>query len=293
MHKVLLVLFLLLQSPLFLFAQVAGIGVNRDDVGQRKEIAKAQNWGIAYYNVDKLYDTIPSRFYDDRDYTPQGKLRWNSERYNQKIRNIVQLLDSMQMPLVMLYGVENEQVVRDIVQTSKSDYAYIHRTMDYTEGQDFALLYYGERFFPERVTTWNRAMCVEGFVGEERIAIIGNNRSTSIGVLLNELQKGGEDIKIVLLGTPNKPNFEKFGLLDHLLSYERSGQGNRVLRGRWEMNDKIYSNFGESAHCGVYIKRWLLSDEAEPKATFKGATYYGGYSNYLPVYIYFGNLFAH
>ena len=293
MYKVLLVLFLLSVSPLSAVAQVTGVGVNRGEVGKREGLSTVQNLGIAYYNVDKLYDTIPSRFYDDSDYTPRGKFRWNGERYNQKIRNVAQLLDSMQMPLVMLYGVENEQVVRDIIEASHGDYAYIHRTMDYTEGQDFALLYYGEKFFPERVSTWNKAMCIEGFVGETRVAIIGNNRSTSIGVLLNELQKDGDDTKIVLLGAPNKPNFEKLGLVDHLAQSERSGRGNRVLRGRWEMVDRIYSNVGEPASCGVYMKRWLIFDGAEPLPTFKGATYCGGYSNYLPVYIYFGNLFAH
>ncbi len=30
--------------------------------------------GIAFYDVDKLHDTIPSIFYDDLDYTPSGKL---------------------------------------------------------------------------------------------------------------------------------------------------------------------------------------------------------------------------
>lgn len=35
--------------------------------------------GIAYYDVDRLYDTIPSLFYDDPAYTPQGKYGWNTE----------------------------------------------------------------------------------------------------------------------------------------------------------------------------------------------------------------------
>ncbi|MBQ1979750.1 MAG: hypothetical protein II226_00520, partial [Alistipes sp.] len=69
---------------------------------------RSRSIGVAYYNVDKLYDTIPSTFYDDEAYTPQGKLRWDGEKYERKISNIAQVLDSMRMPIVMLYGVENE-----------------------------------------------------------------------------------------------------------------------------------------------------------------------------------------
>lgn len=30
-----------------------------------------QRTGFAYYDLDRLYDTIPSLFYDDTDYTPK------------------------------------------------------------------------------------------------------------------------------------------------------------------------------------------------------------------------------
>ena len=43
-----------------------------------------ERFGVAYYDVDKLYDTIPSKFYDDRAYTPNGKLGWNTERYRRR-----------------------------------------------------------------------------------------------------------------------------------------------------------------------------------------------------------------
>ena len=29
---------------------------------------------VAFWNVENLHDTIPSRFYDDSDYTPAGRL---------------------------------------------------------------------------------------------------------------------------------------------------------------------------------------------------------------------------
>lgn len=70
--------------------------------------------GIAFYDVDRIYDTVPALFYDDADYTPEGRLHWTAERYARKIRNTAAVIDSMALPLVALWGVENEQVVRDI-----------------------------------------------------------------------------------------------------------------------------------------------------------------------------------
>ncbi|MDE5963078.1 MAG: hypothetical protein K2G58_03465, partial [Alistipes sp.] len=38
--------------------------------------ASAQRIDIAYYDVERLYDTIASPFYNDTDYTPEGRLHW-------------------------------------------------------------------------------------------------------------------------------------------------------------------------------------------------------------------------
>ena len=142
MRRVLLTLFFVLCSV----AQAAAQG----------------GFGVAYYDVDKFYDTIPSKFYDDKTYTPAGRMRWNSERYRRNVENTVRVIDSMAMPVVVLYGVESEDVVRDIVQASGEDYTYIHRTQDYNNGLDFAVLYFADRFFVDRVTPWRGALCVEG-----------------------------------------------------------------------------------------------------------------------------------
>lgn len=40
--------------------------------------------GIAFYDVDRIYDTVPALFYDDADYTPEGRLHWTAERYARK-----------------------------------------------------------------------------------------------------------------------------------------------------------------------------------------------------------------
>ena len=66
-----------------------------------------QSFGIAYYNVDGLYDTIPSPSNEDREYRSHGPKHWSAEKYLRKVRGVVQVIDSMAMPVVGLYGVES------------------------------------------------------------------------------------------------------------------------------------------------------------------------------------------
>ena len=77
---------------------------------------------IAFCDVESLYDTVPSKFYDDSDYTPQGRLRWDSQRYRRKVESVARLIDSLAVPVVTLWGVENEQVVRDVVMATERNY---------------------------------------------------------------------------------------------------------------------------------------------------------------------------
>ena len=99
-----------------------------------------QRTGFAYYDLDRLYDTIPSLFYDDTDYTPEGRLRWSGERYRAKVERAGAVIGRMAMPLAGVYGVENEEVVKDLVRASDLPYSYVHRTLNTLDGMDFALL---------------------------------------------------------------------------------------------------------------------------------------------------------
>lgn len=259
-------------------------------------VANAQqkgSFGIAYYNVDKLYDTIPSRFYDDGAYTPAGKFGWDSRRYHKKIDQVAAVIDSMALPVVALFGVENEQVVRDIVSACGEDYAYIHRTSNRYDGLDFALLYFVDYLYPDRVAEHRGALCVEGkMVDDTPLTIIATNRSTSLGVLLEE-QKSRADNKIIIIGDAGELNFKKYALRDAFAGVESAGRGNRISRGMWELRDRALVNFDASFQRDVYARRWLLDRYGEPQPTFKGAKYCAGVSSCLPIYIYFEKIFAH
>lgn len=246
--------------------------------------------GVAYYDVDALYDTIPSRFYNDKNYTPEGRYKWDSQRYRQKVEHIAQVIDSLHMPIVALYGVENEEVVRDITATVREDYAYIHRTQDFSLGLDFALLYYGDVFFPEKVTSHHNALCIDGYIGDCPATIIINNNSSSLGVLLNRNEYKVEDRAIIVLGKQRAESTSRWQLSDVMSEAEAAGRGTVVHYDRWQMRHRIATNIRNIEQCNVYIKEWLLDMEGRPRPTFRGSKYYGGYSTSLPIYIYFDKL---
>ncbi|MBE6199037.1 MAG: hypothetical protein E7138_01905 [Rikenellaceae bacterium] len=245
-----------------------------------------KSFGVAYYDVDRLYDTIPSRFYDDSAYTPEGSFAWDESRYRRKVEQVAAVVDSMELPVVALYGVENEQVVRDIVSACGEDYAYIHRTSNSYDGLDFALLYFADVFFPGRVTEYRGALCVEGEACGEPLTIIATHRSTSLGVLIEE-RNLLEDNNIIILGDVGKLKFKKYGLRDASFHIEKAARGNRILRGMWHLRDRVLTNITSLSHCDVYIKRWLLDETGVPRPTFDGAKYCAGGSSCLPIFIYF------
>ena len=251
------------------------------------QAAAQGGFGVAYYDVDKFYDTIPSKFYDDRAYTPTGRMHWNTERYRRKVENTARVRDSMAMPVVVLYGVESEDVVRDIVQASGEDYTYIHRTQDYNNGLDFAVLYFADKFFVDKVTSWRGALCVEGEAEGRRLAIVAAHKCSSLGVLFKECGLDDKGRDIILVGQPNKVGFCDLGLEDYSLSAECLGRGNRFVASRWVMRDRVAGRLKNEAVAEVYIKSWLIDIQGRPWPTFEGGNYRGGYSSSLPIFLYF------
>lgn len=250
--------------------------------------ARAQrSLDIAFCDIEALYDTVPSKFYDDSDYTPQGRLRWDSQRYRRKVESVARLIDSLALPVVALWGVENEQVVRDVVMATEGDYAYVHRTHDGSDGLDFALLYYGDRFFPERITPWRGALCIEGKADGVDVAIIINHRCTSLGVLLSERGLLEFERRVVVLGTPGRVSPVEFGLKDHTSVAERAGRGNVVRSGGWQMRDRVSSTWRGEVRCDVYAAEWLLDGQGAPRPTYSNRKYYGGVSASLPIFAQF------
>ncbi|MBL4861599.1 MAG: endonuclease/exonuclease/phosphatase family protein [Crocinitomicaceae bacterium] len=105
---------------------------------------KEQNRSIVFYNVENLFDTLDTPDKNDAEFLPDGKNAWNSERYNEKLNHINQVLDEIGNPLIIgLCEIENKAVVRDIVSAGnlKGKYGVVHTESLDKRGIDNAIIY--------------------------------------------------------------------------------------------------------------------------------------------------------
>jgi hypothetical protein len=133
------------SSIIFLFIMLAFLS---------QSCKKQQNYHIAFYNVENLFDTINSDNTSDTEFTPQGKVPWTSERYNNKKEKLASVIAAMNKELPDIFGmceVENINVVKDLITTGKLQemkYGIVHYDSPDERGIDVALLYNKCNFNP-------------------------------------------------------------------------------------------------------------------------------------------------
>lgn len=103
---------------------------------------------IVFYNVENLFDTIDAKGVNDEDFTPEGRNKWDSKRYNKKLENISWVLaniNTKQLPsLVGLSEIENKQVIIDLIKVENlkgNNYKIIHEDSPDERGIDVCLIY--------------------------------------------------------------------------------------------------------------------------------------------------------
>ncbi|MBO5758695.1 MAG: endonuclease/exonuclease/phosphatase family protein [Rikenellaceae bacterium] len=273
----------------------------------------AQRCSVAFYNVENLFDTIPSLFYDDSDFTPKGKYRWNTERYNRKITGLARVIDELHADVVGLAEVENEEVVRDLVRALKTDYCYVHFTSGDRRGIDLALLYKGDILMVDQ--TW---LSPSG-VGREFLNVRGELFGKSIQFVVCHLPsvytpkelreraltylekhianttKRYPEMTVIALGdmnqTYNRKLQQRLGYEAPLLQYSHKGYGSYKVNGQWRLIDNIFLCNGQDfcvSECGIYIQEYMThwtNNGRQPYRTFGSQGYRGGISDHLPVYV--------
>lgn len=143
--------------------------------------AQYRQVSVGFYNTENLFDTVPSPFYDDQEFTPNGTKSWDTERYRRKLANLARVIDDGGFDLIALAEVENEAVIRDLVATLDDAYCYIHRSSSDRRGIDLALLYKGDKFFP------SEARLLPSGYGREWLYVRGELIGTEVGLLVAHL----------------------------------------------------------------------------------------------------------
>lgn len=285
----------------------------------------AQKTIIGFYNVENLFDTVPSLFYDD-EFTPEGRKAWTSQRYLTKLDNIAKVIDQISCDVIGLCEVENEKVIIDLVKRLKNDYTYIHITSSDRRGLDLALLYKADVFIPSNQylipSPYREPMAIDGELFGKDVSIVIchmpsrlNSRSIfdrSFSVLTKWYEKSYDPNRaLILMGDFNWNTTEKSL---HKLALSREGYyklltqmdnpvarrckdgGSYLYEGTWYLYDNILvdkrltdGTVSTLLECGVFIKPFLLFESHKDRYTINGSyykgRYNGGYSDHLPIFI--------
>jgi hypothetical protein len=51
--------------------------------------------GVAFYNLENLFDTVHAAGKNDYEFLPQGSYKWNALKYSNKLTNMSQVLASL------------------------------------------------------------------------------------------------------------------------------------------------------------------------------------------------------
>ncbi len=141
---------------------------------------------VVFYNVENLFDTINHPDKRDDDFTPLGKLSWDTKRYNDKVSKLSYVLSSINkeaLPgIIGLCEIENREVIEDLIdqeRLKKGKYRIAHSESPDKRGIDCALIYRKDEFKYLKHKTiniefpWNKEyktrdiLYVQGLVGRK------------------------------------------------------------------------------------------------------------------------------
>lgn len=178
---------------LFLFSVLVSlfIQVNAQD-------KKYERYGVGFYNLENLFDTIHDEGKNDFEFLPDGKNKWGTLKYTSKLKNMAKVLNEMSTDIlpeglaaVGVSEIENSNVLKDLVEHETlvaRGWDFIHLEGPDRRGIDCALLYNPKLFKPsnsklapyitaDNDTTYKTRgfLIVTGEMGGETVHIIVNH----------------------------------------------------------------------------------------------------------------------
>lgn len=164
--------------------------------GRRVQVA-----GIAFYNFENLFDTIPNNpLGRDEEFTPGGSRQWDGRKYWLKVHNLAYAISQFKTKttpygpaIIGVSEIENASVMADVArQPELRDWnlQIVHHDSPDLRGVDVGLMYNPRYFKVENVTNHTLTalsfatrdqMCVVGQLLGERIAVIVNHWPSRLG----------------------------------------------------------------------------------------------------------------
>ena len=108
-------------------------------------------YGVAFYNMENLFDTVHDYQKNDHEYLPEGRMKWGAMKYNSKLRNMSKVLSQLcteKHPLgaavVGVSEIENDKVLKDLLKQpalADRNWKYVHHEGPDRRGVDCAFFY--------------------------------------------------------------------------------------------------------------------------------------------------------
>jgi len=161
------------------------------------------SFSIAFYNLENLFDTKHDKHTLDKNYTSEGNLEWNRDRYARKIQNLSKVISKIgnknsKLPpiFVGVSEVENKSCLLDLIKSDKLlpySYDFVHYDSPDERGIDVALLYQKKHF--ELVYSKPYTLFLTG---------IKNNRDYTRDILLVSGKLFNEQVYIIINHWPSR-----------------------------------------------------------------------------------------
>ncbi len=167
------------------------------------------NFSVAFYNLENLFDTENNQFTLDKDFTSNSDLDWNNDRYIRKIENLSKVISKIgiknsKLPPVLLgvSEVENKTCLLDLINSKKllpHAYDFVHYDSPDERGIDVAFLYQKKYFELTYSDTYTL------FLTDEK-----NNRDFTRDILLVSGKLFDEEIFVIVNHWPSRTNGVNF-----------------------------------------------------------------------------------
>ncbi len=159
--------------------------------------SQSRVFGVAFYNLENLFDTINNNGKYDHEFSPEGKNKWDSFKYNSKLKNLSTAIANLKTKntpngpaIIGVSEIENITVLQDLVRTEAirdRNLQIVHHDSPDRRGVDVGMLYDPTQFRVINVTNHflsipqlpnfrtRDQMCVFGLLGGQRIGVIVNH----------------------------------------------------------------------------------------------------------------------
>lgn len=168
-----------------------------------QEKKRMQTFGVAFYNLENLFDTINNNGKYDLEFSPEGKNKWDGSKYRVKINNMAYAISQMSTrttpmgpSVIGVSEIENRSVLEDLVNADaikEWGLKVIHHDSPDLRGVDVGLLYNPRFFKPINVT--NHALTTVNFKTRDQMCVVGLLGGCRVGIIVNHWpsRRGGSE----------------------------------------------------------------------------------------------------